>query len=672
MRGLLIAVLGLATLGCGRAPVEDAKKGKEGRARRHTFSRRALGHATNWSDAPGAWAIAFSPDGKYVLTGLDVKRWDVATGKTVPWPQDRSFWAQALAYLPDGKHFATGGSDGLVTVRDAFTGREQRRLKGHTKKICALGVSADGKRLLSGSEDGTARLWDLESGRLLHTLAGHRGKVTSVALSPDARWALSCSPRDGERNKGFVFRVWDLKTGEQVSGPWGHSHAIYAVTVSPDGRRLASGDWDGVVKLWELASGREVRTLKMWPGEDKLVRELAFLPDGQRLLVASDGWDGLQCWDIRSGKEVLSFEDCPTSVKYLKVTSDGRRALSSSQGGHVIVWDLATGEEIRTLTGWPTETPTIRAVAFSPDGRLALSAGGCDVERVKKLRDEARVEGRKFEYSLGIIKVWDIRSGRLLRVLRGHKREVATAVFLKGGKQILSGGGAGDGMLRLWDTRTGKELRQLTELKGEKCCLSVSPDERLLAIGGREGQLKLFELSTGKLLKNLRGDQKKIYRVHFCSDGKHVLTSGAERAVKFWDVGTGQCVKTWPLTGAAVAFSVDGRLALGFNGSLLDLTTGTTLCVLPVARDDLSNASFSPDGKLVATTGQEGVVKLWDVVSGKLMHTLFGKRVPESFRSVAFSPDGRDVLAGGNGGRLKVWSVWAERERLSLVADPDW
>jgi WD40 repeat protein/tetratricopeptide (TPR) repeat protein len=357
-------------------------------------------------------------------TDGSINVWDAATGAVQltmifnPEPVRHPTSAGTVCFTPDGGRLVTGanagGRDGKVTVWELVEGKEVLTLsaRGGEAADTPLAVSPDGRHLLAAAESGPVQVLDGGRGALALTLRGRRetGDPTAVAFSPDGRWLA------GGHNQASL---WDAATGEELPPLPSFGHSLIRLTFSPDSRLLAAATYNplapqepGEVKVWDVAGRREVLTFR---GHAALIRDVAFAPDGRRLASASDDRT-VKLWDAATGKVELTLRDGKVGFNGVAFSPDGARVAAAGTdrlirvweaggrrpllvcgsparagyfsglafspdgkylvaGGDVVtVWDVATGNELRTLKGVPAY---VHRVVFSPDGKLlAAGAGG--------------------------------------------------------------------------------------------------------------------------------------------------------------------------------------------------------------------------------------------------------------------------------------------------------
>jgi WD40 repeat protein len=300
----------------------------------------------------------------------------------------------------------------------------------------------------------------------------------------------------------------------------------------------------------------------------------------------------------------------------------------------VRVWDVATGALERTLDADPHGVST---VAFSPDGRRAIS-GGVDTT----------------------VKLWDVATGALLRTLKGHKNHVKSVAFSPDGRRVLSG--SEDGTLKLWDAATGKLLRTFEGHSEAVNSVAFSPNGQQLLSGGQDLTVRLWDAATGVPVHTFKGHSEWVRAVAFSPDGRQVLSGDHDKNIKSWNAATGAPIgalgehSQWI---ASVVFSPDNRqLVTGRDDgafALWDAASGTLVRTVQGHAKRVSSLAFSPDGRTLLSGSNDGTVKLWNVATGALVRTLHASS--NWITAVAFSPDGRQLLAAGWDPTARLWDA---------------
>jgi WD40 repeat protein len=411
----------------------------------------------------GPVRYAFAPDGKTVVTRLTGDRagavWDVATGKKLRRlgrPEERPGGVPpggvpivpALAISPDGKQLASAGDDSTLALTDLATGREIHSFAGHQSSLLAVRFSPDGKSLTSRGSDGTVGTWEAATGKEIKPARVPAGRP-GVLLSPDGK-LLAHVRGDG------TLQVSDAATGKEQCRIPGVGQGI-ELTFSPDGKTLAASRMqDAVVRLYDLANGKEVRALgtpdKTGPVAGRgMVLHLAgprpvFSPDG-RLLAARAG-GGFRVWEVATGRELpLIMPPKDSWAGDVAFTPDNRSLALDLGDGGVALWELATGKQRRMLGQQvPAEPPAggqlaIAAVAvFNTIG--AASGPSSSVVVSPDGRTLARRRGRT-------VRVWGLLTGQELGELQGHQGAVTALDFAPDGKTLATG--SDDTTALVWD-----------------------------------------------------------------------------------------------------------------------------------------------------------------------------------------------------------------------------
>jgi WD40 repeat protein len=300
------------------------------------------------------------------------------------------------------------------------------------------------------------------------------------------------------------------------------------------------------------------------------------------------------------------FSEHSYVVSSVAFSPDGSKVLSGSWDNTLKLWDVGTGNVIRTFSvpRWPLSN-RVYSVAFSPDGSKVLSGSYGNT-----------------------LKLWDVGTGDVIHTFSGHSRYVSSVAFSPDGSKVLSG--SYDNTLKLWDVGTGNVIHTFKHGTHDDSSLyavysvAFSPDGSKVLSGGYDNTLKLWDVGTGDVIHTFSGHSRSVSSVAFSPDGSKVLSGSWDHTLKLWDVGTGNLIHTF---------------------------SGYGTWVMSVA--------FSPDGKKVLSGYHNNTLKLWDVGTGNAIHTFkHGTHDDSSLYavySVAFSPDGSKILSGGGDYTLILW-----------------
>ncbi len=468
-------------------------------------------------------------------------------------------------------------------------------------------------------------VYDAQTGEALRLLTGNKeGSPDDIIISPD--WSTFASPIDNWNNPGI--QLWDFHTGQLQTTFEGHVRGVTSIAFSPNGEMLVSGDFEGVMRLWDIGSGQHKRI----PTPHNIVSDVVFSPDGRTIMSWRSG--DYRLWDVKTGKIKAKLEGTD-GIRKIDFSPDGQ-LLVGANDWEIRLWNADTG---KIKMRFKVKKPRWRTIlAFTPDGKTLASVG---------------VNNDK-------VRLWDLHAGQLNKTLTGKPKHVkkiqveenSVIFFELSGRRVDSMAFSPDGQtlavssrseIQLWDTVTG--IHKVT-LKGQGSFnrLVFSPDGRTLAAKGEvwrnESGIFLLNIDTTDVQKCgiryfLPAHRPEVNSVAFSPDGQ-TLASGYKREnIRLWDVST-------------------GKLKQVFKGHSYPLW--------------VQSVAFFPNGKTLASlsiqsSSSKAEILLWDVATGKYQVTykghgkMIGNSLSSHTNSIAFSSDGKTLVSGSLDGTVRLWNI---------------
>jgi WD40 repeat protein len=457
---------------------------------------------------------------------------------------ERDNWFR-LGLSADGSLVTACGGNFEVSIWEVATGKQLLKLPKHKDHVYSAVFSPDGRYLATGGRSNQVHLWELATGQLIYTLPS---QDSVFAFAPDGRTLATCE----DFHRGDVH-LWDVPTGKERR-VFPHPHGASCLAFSRDGRLLATGDVEGVIRVWEHAAGRELfanlqdggvpaafleegRVLAVNASSGLIFHDLLaptensgawsarerFRLNGVHGVVSADGKtavspgagyrDGVVVWDVtrKVERHKLGGRDVGGYEAGFAVSADGQQVAVGGWNG-VEIFSAATGKSLHKLEGHKGSRGV--GAAFSPDGKTLATAGS---ERDNSLH------------------FWNALTGESIRKTalssdREYDSYPPTLGFSPSGKVLAIGGRYR--ALQLWDAVQGIKAASL-EQSG---AFAFSPDGRLLATAGDSGKVKLWEAATGKLITELRGHAGVVVEIRFAPKGQILATGGSDHTTLLWDV----------------------------------------------------------------------------------------------------------------------------------------
>jgi WD40 repeat protein len=516
----------------------------------------------------------------------------------------------------------------LLTMAWSWAAHAQRP-RGQEERGIKLGMTP------SPTPEGGAAVGGREARPELVMQTGHTKRVDGLAFSPDGRLFASGSVDS-------TVRLWETATGHELRKLTGHTAWVKTVAFSADGNTLAAAAIDGTIKLWDVATGREQKSIN-GAGD---VDAIAFSPDAH-LLAAGNVAGVVLLYDMTSGQLARTLTGHTGPVLCLAFSPDNKLLASGGRDTSVKLWDTASGQATRTLAG---HTDRVRALAFSADGRR-LASGSNDKT----------------------IKLWDMAKGSAVRTLTGHTSNVLAVAFGPTNHTLVSAS-ADHRTVKIWDTESGRESQTITEadnIDTQEAC-AFSPDARMIASSNGDKTVLLRDVDVARPNPRVLATRSSgVYASAFSLDRKWFASGSKDNTVRLWETATGRELQStdaqigWITT---LAFSPDSRMLVagGLSGAikLYDVESGRELRRLDGHSEAVNAVVFNPLGQL-ASASDDKTIKLWDIETGRVVRTFTGHT--GDIESIAFSPDGLLLASGGSDKTIKLWAANSDAAPRTLA-----
>ncbi len=347
---------------------------------------------------------------------------------------------------------------------------------------------------------------------------------------------------------GLYAQMPQKSKGQDWPHPGG---SILAISFSADGKTALSVNSEGLVKFWEIESGKMVWSINF----DLKASAAAFFQD-KKVALAKD-WDQestILLFDIKRNKEIETVSGHRGSIKTLTFSSNGESVLSGGWDKEVMLWGTTYGDLSRIfkghthLRGW---NPIGLFGDLFGDLFRVLGGGKYRVNSAVLSSDDTHVAAGGSD---GKVTIWMVSDQKIVKTMSIHGKEVSAIAFSPDGQSILTSGidamkkRAPISSVQLWDVLTGKQIVVLAKkYAGEVTTVAFSPDGKSALFADRKGIMKLWDIETNKAIRTFEGDSE-IRKELFSSDGKLVLTGG-DGKIKLWDTTTGTEVGPSPFSG---------------------------------------------------------------------------------------------------------------------------
>ncbi|MDJ0599284.1 MAG: WD40 repeat domain-containing protein [Crocosphaera sp.] len=610
--------------------------------------------------------LSFSADGKTLYSFVSSARkyiiWNVETGKEIPIiSPDYSSSKKRVWNSNPGEHedinyghiiaYDYVDTDHTIKIWNFQTGKEVSIINyDKDQKLSSMEFSQDGKILASISDSGIIELWDVTTGKKLQTLIREDKKISMIQFSPDQKMLASISS-DGS------IELWDIEKGEKL-----HNF---------------SGD------------DQEIKIVPKWSySENK--RQIKFSHNNE--IIASIGGKTIQLWNVKTKKKMHTIVSKDKSFIDASFSPDNQRLTSVQDDNTIQVWSLPTGEKIRTIASNDQEENQLTS-----DGNIFVSI----IHNTIKLRDVRTQEKNLNTYknpgfishngqtwaSINFddqtIDIGDVNTGKTLNTIPYKDKKISDLhLRLSPNGQSLAFIDNDNKEINIWNTQTGQNVRTLTGHDNKITTFSWSPDNYTVAGGSSDDQLiNIWTLKLGdKTPFPLVIYDDEMTDISFSPDGQALASSSAN--VSLWNT----FLLAENVEGIKGLGSMQGRSSQDLPPHILVsdaiyLSQGIDIphivAQLQVGflsflshENAVRTVSFSPDSQILASGGDDGIIKLWDINTQRSIKTFVGHQ--NIVTSVNFSPDGKILVSGSDDNTIKLWDIETEQEIVTLFGNDRW
>lgn len=501
--------------------------------------------------------------------------------------------------------------------------RKRPNLTKQTGRVLGISFSPNGKFFATAGENGNASIWSMESGERVIEL--HDGYINRIEFGP--RDILATAGTDK------TVKVWEVSSGKLLRSLPKHKAHIADVIFSPNGELLATistAFMDKTVKFWNMESGELEKELLLKRGFPKT---LSFAPNSQLVAISSSSPATVQVFDMEFFKELEPEEELLKGLQGVGFNLEGTELYTISSDRLVEVWDMKN-KWFKHRRIPPTDWTNI----------FALSKNG------KKFANAIRV---------GKVEIWDFHTGKKINDLIGHKTDVEQIKFSPDGNFVLTK--SIDGIAYLWDLASGQsEIQFLADQDGIST-LSYSPNGKKLATVSENGIVKIWDVATGNKTFTIKNQYNLINKDEFSPT--EVFLAAETYSIRnlpqiFWNAQTGEATR------------LATPSSLG-KPAIWDLSLKKKLGALEEDITPVPVVAFSPDEKLIVTINQDGAMKAFDAKTlNKLPLYDNFKGIDKKFMSVAFHPLKKVLAVGYEDGTIKFWD-YSSSQFLFLLTHGD-
>ncbi|UII28119.1 caspase family protein [Fulvivirga maritima] len=612
---------------------------------------------------------------------------------------------KSVAITPNGKYLLTGSKDNTIKLWDFESGREIRTYFGHTAPVRDLEITSDALHFISGSEDGTAKLWEIVSGKIIRSYETPKTQLNKVAISNDDQLLFT----GGYSWKGYI---WNLQSGDTIrSFRTDSDHSMgYGISAafSKNGKYLAIGNDNNTTTIFDVESGEQL-------GENQpqdhscagCATKVQYSSDGKLLLMAPNrGPIQIQSLETNEGFIIntnlphyegvdINFDNSAIlalgedSLKVyrwpqktllyaipLNYKEPATDAVFSPDGEHVIVvsddqsinvYDALTGLLIKKMGGYLVNQDK-GGLDYDPNSRWDYY-----IKKYTDLKNDFAISPDGNYLAKGkignVVRLWDIKSGTLIREFIGHEKAILTLAFTEDGQQLITG--SADRTIRIWDVASGEQLKVLEGHRDVIFSLNVDQEIGQIISGSWDGTAKRWDLNSGELLKSYSFSQASPYKIDFFQSDLYAIVASLDQKLSLYELDSDTPAREFiGHTDIISSFSVtpdkQNIASVSWDGmvKVWNVTTGLQEWRLNF-KVPLYSVSYNDNGSLLAVGGSDRSIRIIDPSTQKVIKTLKGHQA--AVTNLSFTKDNDYLISSSEDGMIKIWDPENGQEVITYI-----
>ncbi|XP_063316529.1 apoptotic protease-activating factor 1 isoform X2 [Pelmatolapia mariae] len=542
----------------------------------------------------------------------------------------------SACFSQDGTKIASCGASKTLKVFKSTSGEKLMEISAHDDEVLCCAFSPDGRLLATCSSDRKVKVWNGERAMLLRTFEEeHEEQVNHCQFTnTSGRLLLATCSNDDIQN----VKLWNLNKPSSQNTMFGHFQPVNHCCFSPDDKYLSTCSNDGTLKVFEVSSANEWKTINVSDmftdnKEDVFVKCSTWTADGKRVICAAR--NAVLVFDVETSDMLFEIRTSRMStVQYCHACPTSNLLAIAFSNYAVELWDLEANKKMADCSG---HLSWVQRVQFSLDDSQLLS---CSDDQT--------------------IRIWETKKVHTSSAI--HLKRDSDVLFNH--DEIIVSAADNCNRLQVRDGRTGSVLFQSEEKSSRIRCTCICRQPSAVVLGQEDGTVQVLEVPSGKLLATLQGHTKTVLHCQFSQNGQTLITSSEDATIRVWEWKSGKCKVLHGHKEQVRCFSLlsdspnDSRLlSWSFDGTVKvwDTESGEKLQDIEAHHGTILSCHVSPDGCFFATTSTDKTAKLWHCESWQCAYTLIGHQ--ECVRSCRFSWDSQHLATGDDNGEIRLWSV---------------